>query len=235
MNLINIFFLLIIAVIILEGVHRGFLHSALSLGAFFISLITSYLFYPVMSAAIKNNHTMYDYFVYYTEGAEKIASFENTRLLVDRISENQLNEVLSTSNLSEPFLTLIRQNVESKAFAAQGATTLGEYFNLTLVSAVINLISFIIIFLLARVIFSFVLGAVNYTVQLPELRQYNRSMGALFGSIRGFLFCFLIASVIPVIILVLPVQQITEYYKGSDIAVFLSENNFFWHFIRTVV
>lgn len=235
MNLINFFFILIIVVIVLEGIHRGFLHSALSLGAFFVSLITSYLFYPVMSAAIKSNQTMYDYFIYYTEGAERIASFENTRLLVDTISESQLNEVLSTSNLSEPFLTLIRQNVESKAFAAQGASTLGEYYNLTLVSSVLNLISFIIVFLLARIIFSFVLGAIDYTVQFPELRQYNRTMGAIFGSVRGLLFCFLIASVIPVILLVLPVQQITEIYKSSDIAIFLSENNFFWHFIRAVV
>jgi len=234
-SLINLFFILIFVIIILDGIHRGFLHSTLSLGAFFVSLITSYLFYPVMSAAIKSNQSIYDYFIYYTEGAEKIASFENTRLLVDTISQKQLNDVLSTSNLSEPFLTLIRQNVESKAFSALGASTLGEYYNLTLVSAVLNFISFIIIFVLARIIFSFVLGAIDYTIRLPELRQYNRTMGALFGSIRGLMFCFLIASVIPVIILVFPVSLITDYYKSSDMAIFFSENNFFWHFIRAVV
>lgn len=235
MNLINLFFILIVVIVILEGFHRGFLHSALSLGSTFIALVTSYLFYPLMSASIKSNKTIYDYFIYYTEGAEKIASFENTKLLVEKISASQLNEVLSTSNMPQPFLAFIRQNVENKAFASHGATTLGEYFNLTLVSVVINLVAFLFVFLLVKLILSFILGATNYTFQFPALEQYNRSTGAVFGLIRAFLFCFLIATIIPVILLMMPVQQIAELYSGSNLAKFFSETNFFWHFIRAVV
>lgn len=233
--LLNIIFILIIVVMVLEGIHRGFLRSALGLGAFFLSLITSFLFYPIMSSAIKSNQTLFDYLYHYTEGAERIADFENTRLLVDQISKAQLSEVLTTSDLSEPFVTLVQNNVESQAFAADGLYTIGDYFNMTLVSSMINLMSFITVFLIARIIFAFVLGAVDYTVQFPELRQYDRSMGALFGSIRGVLLCFLIASVVPVLMLVLPVEKIFEYYHDSNMAVFFTENNFFWPLIRSII
>ena len=126
MNFVSVAYIVIIIVVTLEGVHRGFLRSALNLGAFFLSVISSYLFYPVMSLAVKNNESMFNYLFYYTEGAEKIANFENTRLLVDGLSQSKLNEVLSTSKMSEPFVTLIRQNVEAKAFANEGLATLGE-------------------------------------------------------------------------------------------------------------
>lgn len=235
MNWVSLVYFSIIAVLVLEGIHRGFLRSSFSLGAFFLSIITSYLFYPVMSTSIKANPTLYNYFLYYTEGYEKIASFENTRLLVDGISQADLNEVLSTAKLSEPFISLIRQNVEAKAFSAEGLTTMGDYFNMTLVAAVLNIISFVAIFIIARVIFAFVLGAVDYTVQFPELRQYNRTSGALFGATHGLLFCFLVSVFVPVVFLIFPVPQLVEFFEGSSVGAFFRDNNFFAHLIRGVI
>jgi uncharacterized membrane protein required for colicin V production len=226
---------MIILVMVLEGIHRGFLRSAMNLGAFFLSIITSYLFYPVVSAAVKDNESLFSYLIYYTEGAEKISSFESSQLLVNNLSSAQLNDILTHSNISEPFTSLIRQNVEAKAFASSGLSTIGQYYNMTIVSAALNIISFLAVFLIARVIFAFVLGAIDYTVEFPELRQYDRTSGALFGALRGAMFCFLIMMVVPIIMLVLPVDQITEYFRSSDLAIFFSDNNFLLHLIRGAV
>lgn len=235
MNFINIIIIFLILIMALEGIHRGFLRSALNLGAFFLSTITSYIFYPVVSASIKANVSLFDYLIYYTEGSEKIASFEDSQLLINNLSQTQLNSILSTSDITEPFTSLIRQNVEAKAFASSGLTTIGEYYNMTIVSAVLNIISFLAVFLLARVIFGFVLGAIDYTVEFSELRQYDRTSGALFGILRGFMFCFLIMTIIPVVLLILPVDQIAEYINDSSLAIFFSNNNFFLHIIRGIV
>lgn len=235
MNLVTVVLILLILITALEGIHRGFLRSALNLGAFFLSVITSYLFYPVVSSAVKANASLFDYLTYYTEGAEKIASFESSRLLVSQISPVQLNDIISTSDLSEPFISLIRQNVEAKAFASSGLTTIGQYFNMTIVSAVVNILAFLAVFLIARLIFAFVLGAIDYTVEFPELRQYDRTTGTLFGVLRGMMFCFLIMTVMPVVFLIMPVEKISDYYHASGLAMFFSDNNFFLHFIRGVV
>ena len=235
MNLVTILFIIIIGITILEGIYRGFLHSALSLGAFFLSIITSYLLYPVVSAAVHLNDTIFKFLSYYTEGAERIANFEDTKLLISTITPEKLNSIITDSNLSEPFSTLIRQNVEMKSFAADGLTTVGQYFNMTIVCAVLNILSFALVFILARVIYSFVLGAVNHTLEFPELKRFDRSSGALFGAARGTLLCFLIVIVVPVIFLVVPVDKIIEYYFESSLGTFFYQNNFFLHLIRGVV
>lgn len=235
MNWVNLVLILIILIMVLEGIHRGFLRSAMNLGAFFLSIITSYLFYPVVSMAVKANESLFSYLIYYTEGAEKIASFESSQLLVNNLSSMQLNDVITHSNISEPFTSLIRQNVETKAFASSGLSTIGQYYNMTIVSVALNIISFLAVFLIARVIFAFVLGAIDYTVEFPELRQYDRTSGALFGALRGVLFCFLIMMVVPIVFLVLPVSQIADYFNSSNLAIFFSDNNFLLHLIRGVV
>lgn len=235
MNLVTVVLILLILITALEGIHRGFLRSAFNLGAFFLSVITSYLFYPVVSSAVKANSSLFNFLTYYTEGAEKIASFENSQLLVSQLSPAQLNDIISTSDVSEPFLSLIRQNVEAKAFATSGQVTIGQYYNMTIVSAVVNILAFLAVFLIARLIFAFVLGAIDYTVEFPELRQYDRTTGALFGVLRGIMFCFLIMTVMPVVFLIMPVEKITHYFNASGLALFFSDNNFFLHFIRGVV
>ncbi|MDD5016616.1 MAG: CvpA family protein [Eubacteriales bacterium] len=235
MNWVNVFFILLIVIMVFDGIYRGFLHSALNLGSFFLSIITSYLLYPVVSAAVHFNDTLFKFLLYYTEGAEKITSFEDTSLLIDNISSGKLNSIISSSSLSEPFSTLIRQNVESKAFAADGLHTIGEYFNMTIVCAVLNILSFCAVFILARIVFTFVLGAVNHTVEFPELKQYDRTTGALFGATRGLLLCFLVVIIVPVVFLILPVDKISEYFSQSSIGMFFYQNNFFLHLIRGTV
>lgn len=234
MNLINLVFALLLIVAVLEGFYKGFLHSSLSLGAFFLATLTSYVFYPVVSGAVKASSSMFNFLLYYTEGAEKIKNFEDASLAVSNISPDKLSNIISTSTASEPFRSLIRQNVESQAFASQGLSTIGEYFNMTIVCAVLNILSFLLVFLIARLLFSFVLGAMNYTMEFPELKRYDRTIGGLFGASRGLLLCFLIVMLVPVIFLVVPVDKITEYYQGSSLGMFFYQNNFFLQLIRGI-
>jgi hypothetical protein len=206
----------------------------LSLGAFFLSTLTSYIFYPAVSAAVKASPSLFKFLLYYTEGAEKIKNFEDASLVVSSLTPDKLNGILSTSSVSEPFNSLIRQNVQSQAFASQGLLTLGEYFNMTIVCAVLNILSFLLVFLIARILFSFVLGAMNYTMEFPELKRYDRTIGGLFGASRGLLLCFLLVMLIPVIFLVVPVDKITAYYQSSSLGMFFYQNNFFLQLIRGI-
>ncbi len=235
MNLINIFFILIIGITVLEGIHKGFLYSAANLGSFFFSLLTSYLLYPVVSAAIKANHEIFKFLLYYTEGAEKIASFEDANILISNLNTVQLDNIIASSSVSEPFSTLIKQNVQSQAFIADGMSTIGDYFNMTIVCTVLNILSFLAVFVLAKIVYTFILGAVSYTVKFPELKQYDRITGSVFGASRGVLACFLMVTVIPVIILIVPVDQVIEYYQSSSLGMFFYENNFFLQLIRGIV
>ena len=235
MNLVTILFIVLIAITVLEGIYRGFFHSALNLGAFFLSVVTSYLLYPVVSTAVRASESLFRFFFYYTEGAELISSFEDSRLLVEGMSSSTLHRIITESSVSEPFASLIRQNVQTQAFAAGGLKNIGEYYNMTIVSAVLNILSFFAIFIIARIVFQFILGAVEYTVEFPELKQYDRSIGALFGLTRGMLFCFLVVTAIPVILLIIPVDKIPEYFNASSLGTYFLKNNFFIHLISGTI
>ncbi|MBT7123517.1 MAG: CvpA family protein, partial [Clostridia bacterium] len=217
MNWVGVFLIIVIGFTIFEGIYRGFLHSIINLGTFFLSVFSSFLLYPVIASAVKANDTIYNFLVYYTEGAEKIAVFSDSNLLISGMAQGKLDSIIADSGLSEPFATLIEQNVAASAFADIGKTTIGEYFNMTIVFAVLNILSFLAMFLIAYIIFTFVLGLVNYTVKFPELKQYDRSSGAAFGALRGFLLCFLIITVVPVIFLLLPVNQLSDYFANSTL------------------
>jgi uncharacterized membrane protein required for colicin V production len=232
MNLINILFIVLVAVTVLEGIYRGFFHSALNLGAFFLSGVTSFLLYPVVSSAVYRSESLFKFFYYYTEGSELITVFEDSKLAVAGMSLDKLNGIISNSTVTEPFASLIRQNVQTQAFASQGYLTVGEYYNMTIVCAVLNILSFFAIFLIARIIYQFILGAVEYTVEFPQLKRYDRTMGALFGLTRGVLFCFLVVTVIPVVLLIVPVPKVTEYFNASSFGTYLLQHDFFLHLIR---
>jgi len=235
MNLINILFIVLVAVTVLEGIYRGFFHSALNLGAFFLSAVTSFLLYPVVSSAVYRSESLFKFFYYYTEGSELIASFEDSKLAVAGMSADKLNSIISGSSVTEPFASLIRQNVQTQAFASKGYLTIGEYYNMTIVCVVLNILSFFAIFLLARIIYQFILGAVEYTVEFPELKRYDRSMGALFGRTRGALFCFLVVTIIPVALLIIPVDKVTDYFYASSFGTYLLQHDFFLHLIRGTI
>lgn len=232
MNLVSLFLIILICFTTLEGVYRGFLHSVANLGAFFLSIITSFLLSPVISSAVKANDSIFKFLLYYTEGAEKIAAFKDTKILVSSLSPEKLQSIITDSKVTEPFSTLIKQNVDSSAF---GLTTIGEYFNRTIVSAVLNILSFLVMFLIAYIVYTFVLGLINYTIKFPELKQYDRFSGASFGLIRGVFICFLVIIIVPVVFLLLPVDQVSEYFYASKLGMFFYNNNFFLHLIRGVV
>lgn len=235
MNLVTIMFIILIAVMLLEGIYRGFFHSALNLGAFFLSVVTSYLLYPVVSSAVYKSESLFRFFYYYTEGAELITSFEDSKLLVEGMGSSTLHRIITESSVGEPFASLIRQNVQTQAFAAKGITTIGDYYNMTIVCTVLNILSFFAIFIIARIVYQFILGAMEYTVEFPELKQYDRSMGALFGLTRGMLFCFLVVTAIPVILLIVPVDKVAEYFNASSVGTYFLKNNFFLHLISGTI
>lgn len=235
MNWVGVFLIIVIGFTIFEGIYRGFLHSIINLGAFFLSVLTSFFLYPVVATAVKANDTIFNFLLYYTEGAEKIATFSDSNLLINGMAPEKLSGIISASNLSEPFLTLIAQNVTMSAFSQQGLTTIGEYYNMTIVCVVLNILSFLALFLVAYIVYTFVLGLVNYTIKFPELKQYDRFSGAAFGAMRGILLCFLIITVVPVIFLLLPVSQISDYFANSTLGMFFLENNFFLHLISGTV
>lgn len=215
MNIIDTIVICLILLYALNGAYKGFLPSIANLCSFFLSWIISFLCYPLVARGLIKTD-LFSSFRMYVEGAEWLPDFEYSRIPVDTLSDQQLATIVNDSRLPPPFDTAITASVENKVFAADGAVTLGEYYNMTIYSVIINIIALLILFVGIRVILTLVTNAFTYSYKLPQLRHFEYVSGAGVGAIGGFFAMYLIFTVMPVgLVLLRDMDIVTNTVNGS--------------------
>jgi len=165
--------------------------------------------------------------LYYTEGSEYVAitDVELTRAPISSISSDQLHTVLQNADMPLPMDRCVIKNIASEAFRDSGVTTLGDYFNQTIVCVVINILALILIFAVVRLILGFVIRGVEYgRGGFPVLSRGDGVIGAGLGLIHGVLMMFVIFLIVPVMLTVLP--KLYEFLSESFFGEFFYQANF---------
>jgi len=235
MNLIDLFVIIIVAIAILEGVYKGFVNSVSRVGGFFLSWLSAFIFTPALSGYFQGQKSFFNYLVTYVDVTEKLGNLDNAKMLVGQIKEADLNTIISNANFPQPFPGLIKENVANKAFADKGLATLGEYANETIVCTIVNILSFLIIFLIATLVFTFVINALDKTLKFPVLRQFDGLLGGGFGLVYGCFALFVIFLVVPVVLILMEVQLVSDYLNSSFLGSFFYKSNFILNFIRGAI
>ncbi|MBQ6425256.1 MAG: CvpA family protein [Clostridia bacterium] len=232
MNAIDVGVLLILAIAVLSGFYRGFINAALGAVATVISYVAGFIFLPLVSGAIKGHESLYNMLLYYTEGAEYVAAtdVELTRIPISQISSDRLRTIVDNADMPIPMGRRVIQNVASEAFANQGVTTLGDYFNLTIVSVVINIFSLLIIFTVLRVVLAIIIQSIEYGRNgFPSLVRGDGLIGAGIGLIQGLLILFAIFLLMPICLTVLP--KLYVFVSESFFGNFFYKANVFLYLI----
>lgn len=142
--------------------YRGFITSLLGLASVFGSMFAAYALGPKLSATILNNQTIVNTLIHYTDASSRLGDLELSQLSVAGIDANSVSEVVSRVHLPEPFGSLLENNILSQVFASTGSVTVAEYINQTIVTAIISVISYVLVFLAAYVALSLVTGLIGY-------------------------------------------------------------------------
>lgn len=215
MNLIDIFILGVFAMFILAGIYKGFLPTVMSLVANVVSWATGMIFMPVVTNMVISNKTVFNMFLYYAEGSEFIGDVELAKTAITDLSSSRITSIVNNSSLPFPFSKEILSNINSRAFEGAGAVTLGDYYSQTIVCVVINIISFLLIFFIIRVILGFLIEGVDYAVKLPVLSQLNVPISAGVGLLNGICILFVICMVLPIILIVFNFDFLHEMVDNS--------------------
>ncbi len=232
MNLLDFVVLILLALFLLAGYYRGFLATLFSVGGYLVSAVLSFLFMPVIANTVKGSEALYGMMLNYTEGAEYIGNVELSRTAISGISHDQLTTIVSNPDLPYPMGARIGENVAKEAFAAQGVSTLGEYFNLTIVNVFINILSFLVLFIALYAVISFILHMLDYARSgFRVLQVADGFIGAGVGVIRGFLILFVLFLIVPIILTLIPIDAIETLIDGSFFGRFFCESNFLLYFI----
>lgn len=238
MNILNAFILFLIAVYILQGAYKGFLVSGGNIIGMCASWVVSIFFSPLLSQAIAQGD-FYLFLLNLTEGSSRLADQAQGNLVVSSLSAPQIASIVSNSaeNLPQPFLRLIEQNMTDLAFQQQGYSTINEYFNFTVANVVVNIFSFLIIYILARVAISLIINAVNFASPLPVLRKFDWAAGAAVGALRGYFAMFALTMIVPVILIAAPVgiDLISNFFNESSYVTYFYEHNFLLDFISGTI
>ena len=227
MNFIDIAILLVLGITILGGLYRGFVSTVYNIGATIVSLVIGRVCIPIVSGLVKGSADLFNMLLYYTEGSEYVAvtDVELTRASIDSISSEQLHTVLQNADMPLPMDRCVIKNIASEAFRSSGVTTLGDYFNQTIVCVVINILALLAVFIIVRILLGFVVRGMEYgRGGFPVLTRADGVIGAGLGLIHGVLLLFVIFLLVPVALTVLP--KLYEFLSESFFGEFFYKANF---------
>ncbi len=234
MNLLDVAIIGVFLLFAFLGLYNGFMVSLLGTASFFVSWLCGVLFSPLVANSILSHEGLTSAMLYYTEGAELVTDVALRQMPVNQLSAGQLDAILKSANLPAPIDTLVASNMAGEVFSGQGITTVGDYFNQTIVNFAVNVVSFLIVFLLVRLILCFFIHGTDYVVRLPMLKHFDGALGMGFGLVRGFFAVFVIFMLAPLALVVLQFESVRELIDNSFFGPFFYYSNFLLAFIKGV-
>ena len=227
MGIVNLAIIAVFVIFVLAGVYKGFIWNLATLGATIVSLLIALIFMRSVSKLIVANQSLYSAMLSYTEGREDIYDVDLVNRDITTLTNAEIDEIMERSNLPFPFMHRVHDNILSEALKDRGITTLGEYFNESKVIVFINIISFILLYLISRVILTVLISWFDYSVKFPKLRipLTDQIAGGAVGFIRGLIDVSVVFMITPAVLTVLPFDQIQDMLTNSTLASFLYNSN----------
>jgi|LSQX01.2.fsa_nt_gb hypothetical protein len=230
MNLVDLAILLIMAVSMVVGMYNGFLLSSLHAASFFISWLGAVIFYPLITKFIlKIYPSLLQVITLYAEGSVHIPSVEDRQASITSFTVERVSEIVEQSQLPNPFSKIL---ISDFTKPLEGVFSLGEYFDSTIAVVIINIISFLLLFMLLKLVFIVIISIYKTVNDLPVLRKHDSLAGAGMGLIRSFFILNFIFALVPILLVLAPADIINDFIEGSKLAGFFHHSNIFTAFVR---
>ena len=205
--MITVLILVVLGLCILAGYYRGVIYSAISIGLTIISFFLALLLIPAVATPVRQNETLYGSLLYYFEGYEYVTqtSVEMIHDPVATLGDEALDDVIENAEMPIPFGSAVKQNIQNEAYADQGITTLGDYFNQTIVDMVLNTLSLLFLFVCIRVLFGFILRMIDYGRRgLPVMKRFDAIFSCGIGFLHGVMLLFIFFLLVPILLTIVP-------------------------------
>lgn len=236
MNIVDLIICAILGLSIISGMHKGFITSTLATVGFFGSWLGANALYGQLAAAIQGNASLMNMLRYYIDTS---SLFQTVGLAsanaAESITSGQLSQALAELNIPKVILQTFQSNVQSGAFASMNLTTLADYLNQTLLSAAINILSFVVMFAISYIVILLFVNLLGNVFRFPVLKHFDWLAGGAFGAVRGYFIVAMIFSILPTILSAIPLELVQNMLDQSAIASLFSGANFLTNLIHTGV
>lgn len=213
-NVVDIVILVVIAVSVVYGLHRGFINGVLSVAALVGSVALSFALSGDLAAWLEQNKTLVDTLMYYTDAGSRISNLELSLLPVSQMTDSTVSQILESANLPAAFAAAFESGIASAAQSMNIAQLLSQ----TIVSVTLAVLSFLICFLVSYVVCTLVIHLVSYVFELPVLRHLDALAGGAFGLVRGVMLVFIFFALVPIVLAIVPVDFLSDLIEESQLA-----------------
>ncbi|MCL2810333.1 MAG: CvpA family protein [Clostridia bacterium] len=218
MNIVDLLILGVIGVGVLFGLYKGFVNSVFGLFGVFFALIIAYTAYPQLVKSLQDNESLIRNLIHYSDASSRIQDLELSQTPVAGISGQALGEIMNRANLPQPFDDFVRANILDQVFAPLGSLYVSDYLNQTLVAVTLNILCFLVCFGLAYAAVMLLVHLLGYVFRMPVLKHFDLLLGGLFGGVRGVLLVFVFFAIVPVLLTVSPIEQVSVAIDESRLA-----------------
>ena len=224
MNIVDWVIIGCLAISVLFGMYRGFISSVLNMGGGLASFFGAFWLYPKLAGLIQQNESLRMTLAHYLEPGSGL-DLALSESYVTALGSSGIQQVLSKVNLPAPLASILQVNMEHSIFANLNLATVGEYVNQTVLQASINIICFVICFLLSYAALSVLFNLIRAVFRFPVLKQLDSTAGGIFGLLRGLLICLTVFTLIPLVQTMVPLDLISDLLEESTLApIFMNGN-----------
>ena len=216
----------ILAISILFGLYRGFIASVASMGGSLLSLGLSFWLSPRVADFLRDNTSLTNTLMSYADAATRLKDSALSALKVPALTPENISAILSRASLPAPLDKLLQNNLEQQVYkAANIPQDVGHYVTQTIVSALMNVICFVVTFAVLMILFHIIINLLKAIFRFPVLKQLNSITGGLFGLLRGALLCFVLFALVSLLQTVIPVEGLGEMVQASKLAPLFNSGN----------
>lgn len=202
--------LIVIAILLLcvfTGYKRGLTGCLIKIFSFLIAIVVAFiLFKPISNIVIDN--TNYD---------------EKIQTSIVEMFENNDKDDNGNSEYKSPIMTHISNEIEDAAEEKKKEIVNNVATSISV--KVINVLVFICLFILTRLLLIFVKALTNLITKLPLIKQCDKIGGIIYGILQGLVILFILFALITFISTITNQYALLEIINKSYIASILCNNN----------
>lgn len=206
--------ILIFALFVFLGHKRGLIGVAFKILSFLAALVIAFVLYKPVAGFIIDNTT-------FDEQIENaiIDSAKKEENLQE--GESTVNQEESTT--SKVITDYINEQVEN--ISQQAKEDIANSVARDIAVNVINGISLISLFIVAKIVLLFAKALSDLIAKLPLIKQFNKIGGTLYGILEGLLIIYLVLSIISFIAPMIETSGIPQAINQSIVGSYLYNNN----------
>ena len=215
-NIADLIVVLIVLITAFIGYKRGFVKTAFGMVSFLVAIILSFSLYKPVANILSEKTGMDEWIHEVIEGKVENNNEDESDGKTIKEEERSIEEAIV--NLPEN----IKEQFGLEEIKEQTKATIAE--KVTLIS--LNLISFIGIYVISRIVLIVVCFILDKLMLIPVLKQINEIAGLVLGVLQGLVRTYLVLAVITFLTSIFSMDMIVAFINNSLITKILYENNF---------